>query len=163
MWTDPNAHRHTAQLLDDSASLSPLREQQHQHHHQLAHVGQPTANTKSHMKIAFSQEKDCSKHMTFAAWPTAGSVSYHHMLEEGRRTLPSQQQGTLCLCSQYPLPSQGKERTKRNPTTRQEVPRSSPRWAGNLRQRGDTRTYLTGCCKLCSEKGDSARGTDHYG
>ena len=52
-WTDPGAHRHTIQLLDDSASLSPLREQQHlhQHHHQLAHVGQLVADTKSHMKI----------------------------------------------------------------------------------------------------------------
>ena len=40
---------------------------------------------------------------------TVGSASYHHTLEEGRRTLPSQQWGTLCLCSQYPLHSQGKE------------------------------------------------------
>ena len=87
-WTYPNAHGHTAQLLDDSASLPTLREQQHQHHHQLAHVGQPMANIKSHMRITFSQEKNCSKHTTFASWTTVGSASYHHTPEEGRRTLP---------------------------------------------------------------------------
>ena len=110
-WTDPNAHRHTPQLLDDSASLPPLREQQHQHHHQLAHVSQLMANMKSHTKITFSQEKNCSK-CTFAAWPTGGSLSYHHTPEEGRRTLPSQQWGTLWLCSQYPLHSQGEGEDK---------------------------------------------------
>ena len=52
-WKDLGAHRHTIQLLDDSASLPPMREQQHlhQHHHQLPHVSWPVANMKSHMKI----------------------------------------------------------------------------------------------------------------
>ena len=55
-WTDPNAHRHTAQLFDDSTSLPPLREKQHQHqhHHQLVHVSQPVADMKSHTRITFS-------------------------------------------------------------------------------------------------------------
>ena len=57
-WTDPSAHRHTIQLLDDSASLSPLREQQHlhQHQHQPAHVGWPVADAKVIQKfIAFKK------------------------------------------------------------------------------------------------------------
>ena len=39
--------------------------------------------------------------------PTVGSVSFHHTPEESRRTLPIQQWGTLCDCSQYPIHSQG--------------------------------------------------------
>ena len=94
--------------------------------------------------------------------PTAGSASFHCTPEEGRRTLSIQQWGTLCQCSWYPLCSQGEEKTKGNLTTRQEVLRSSPRWAGSLRQRGHTRIHLMGCSRLYSVKGDSARGTEHY-
>ena len=65
--------------------------------------------------------------------PTVGSMPFHHTPETCRRTLPIQQQGTLCQCSQYPLYYQwGKEKTKRNPTVRWEVPRPSPSRAGNL-------------------------------
>ena len=87
-WTDPNAHRHTAQLLDDSTSLPTLREQQH--HHQLAHVGWPMANMKSHMKIAFSWEKNCSKCMTFAVQLTCQQQAVHHTITHHRRA------GGLC-------------------------------------------------------------------
>ena len=128
-WTGPNASRHNTRLLDGSASHPPLKG--HQHHHQLAPVGWLVADTRSHTKIDFSPEKNCSKHTTFAEQPILGSLPYHHTPQEGRRTLPNQEQGTLCLCS-HPLHSQGKEKTKRNPTTRWEVPRSSLRQAGNL-------------------------------
>ena len=67
-WTDPNACRHNTQLLHDSAGHPPLR--RHQHHHQLAHVGQPAADVRSHMKINLSPEKNSSKCMTFAVLPT---------------------------------------------------------------------------------------------
>ena len=93
---------------------------------------------------------------------TAGSESFHCTPEESRRTLPIQQWGTLCQCSQYQLHSQGKEKTKRNPTTRKEVLRSSPRWAGSLRQRGHTRIHSMGCSRLHSVKGDNAMGTENY-
>ena len=75
-WTEPYTHRHNTHLLDDSASHSPLR--RHQHHHQLAHVGQPAADARSHMKIDFSQKKNISKCMTIAVQPTSGSACYHH-------------------------------------------------------------------------------------
>ena len=160
-WIDPSAHRHTAQLLDDSASLPPLREQQHQHHHQLAHVGWLTANMKSHTRIAFSQEKNCSKCMTLqCSWQWA----VHHTITHQRRArgLCAVNSGGHCACVAYihSIP-RGKEKTKRNPTTRWEVFRSSLRWAESLRQRGHTIIHSTGCCKLHSVKGDSARGTEH--
>ena len=121
------------------------------------------ADTKSCMKIAFSHQKNCSKH-TFAAWPTGQQWAVHHTITHWRRAggpCPVNNGGQCArVANNHSIP-RGKEKTKRNPTTRQEVPRSSPRWAGNLRQRGDTRNHSTGCSKLHSEKGDSARGTEH--
>ena len=89
----------------------------------------------------------------------------HHTISHQRRAgglCPVNSRGhCACVTNIHSIP-RGEEKMKRNPTNRWEVPRSSPRWAGNLRQRGDTRTHLTGCCKLHSVKGDSARGTEHY-
>ena len=69
--------------------------------------------------------------------------------------------GDTVVANIHSIP-RGKEKTKRNPTTRWEVLRSSSRWAGSLRQRGHTRIHSMGCSRLCSVKGDSARGTEHY-
>ena len=91
---------------------------------------------------------------------TVGSASFHCTPEESRRTLPIQQWGTLCQCSQYPLHSQGEGEDKEE--SHNQMGGSSPRWAGSLRKRGHTRIHLMGCCKLCSVNGDSARGTEHY-
>ena len=102
--------------------------------------------------------------MTFAVQPTGQQWTVHHTITHQRRAggLCPVNSGGHCACvaNIHSIP-RGKEKTKRNPTTRLEVPRSSPRWAGSLTQRGDTRTHLTGCCKLCRVKGDSARGTEH--
>ena len=166
-WTDASVHRHTIKLLDGSASLLPLREQQHlhQHQHQLAHVGQLVANIKGHIKINCIQEKNCSKHMTHAAWLTGQQQAVHHSIAHQRRAegLCPFNNGGYCasVANIHSIP-RGKEKTKRNPTTRWEVLRSSLRWAGSLRQRGHTRIHSKGCSRLHSVKGDSARGTEHY-
>ena len=45
-WTGPHTHRCNTQLLGDIASHPQLRRR----HHQLAHVGQLVANSRSHTK-----------------------------------------------------------------------------------------------------------------
>ena len=128
-WTDPNTLRHNTQLLDDSASHPPLR--RHQHHHQRAHVGQLVANARSHTEIDFLQKRTV--------------VNLHFQCGQqaniAQCTIPSHTIGGLC-----PVNSKGhcacvakihfvcrvNEKTKRNPTARQKVPRSSQRQAGNL-------------------------------
>ena len=47
-WTGPHTHRCNTQLLGDIASHPQLRQ-----HHQLAHVNQPVANSRSHTKSGF--------------------------------------------------------------------------------------------------------------
>ena len=132
-WTDSNACRHNTQLLDDSASHPPLR--RHQHHYQLAHIGQLVANARSHTKINFSPEKNCSKCMTFAVQLTGWHWAVCHTITHHRRAgglCPVNSKGhCTCVAKIHSVP-RGNEKTKRNPTARCEVPRSSLRWAGNL-------------------------------
>ena len=45
-WTGPNTYRYNVELLGDTASFPKLRQ-----HHQLAHVGQPVADSRSHTKM----------------------------------------------------------------------------------------------------------------
>ena len=61
-WTEPHTHRHNTQLLGDITSHPQLR----RHCHQLAHVGWPAANARSHIKNDFFQQKNASECMTFA-------------------------------------------------------------------------------------------------
>ena len=89
----------------------------------------------------------------------------HHTIthqRRGRRTLPSQQWGhCACVANIHSMP-RGKEKTKRNPTTRREVPRSSPRWAGSLDREVTPEPTQQDAVNCTVKKGDSARGTEHY-
>ena len=53
-WTGPHTHRCNTHLLGDIAIHPPLRRQ----HHQLAHVGQLAADSRSHTKNDFFQRKN---------------------------------------------------------------------------------------------------------
>ena len=125
-WTELYPHRYNTQLLDDIASHPPLR--RHQHHHQLTHVGWLAADTRSHMKNDFSQQKNISECTTFAVWLTGWHEAVlatitHHNRAGG--LCPVNSGGHCSLCSHNPLCSQGNMKTMRNPTARREVPRSS--------------------------------------
>ena len=103
--------------------------------------------------------------MMHAVQPTGQQQAVHHSITHPRRAgglCPFNNWGHCASVANIHSIPRGKEKTKRNPTTRGEVLRLSPRRAGSLRQRGDTRIYLKGCSRLHSVKGDSARGTEHY-
>ena len=142
---DPNAHRHNTQLLDAIASHPPLRRQQH--HHQLAYVGWLVANARSSMKINFSQEKNNSKHMTFAVQLTgqhlAACITITHHRREGG-LCPVNSGGHCSLCSQDPLHSQGKHEDQEEPHSQIGSSQIIPETGWKPRKRGDTRTHSTG-------------------
>ena len=56
----------------------------------------------------------------------------------------------------------GKEKTKRNPTVRQEVPRPSLSRAGSLDREVTPEPTQQDAVNCTVKKGDSARGTEHY-
>ena len=160
-WTSHDSSRHNTQLLDDSASHPPLRG--HQHHHQLAPVGWPAADMRSPMKNN-SPEKNCSKCTTFAEWLTGQHWAVCHTITHHRRAegLCAIRNEGHCACVAIHSIPRGKEKTKRNPTTRWEVPRSSPRWAGNLDREVTPEPTQQDAVNCTVKKGDSARGTEHY-
>ena len=159
-WTDPYAHTHNTQLLDDSASHPPLR--RHQHYHQLAHVDWPAADVRSCMKIDFSQKKNNSKCMRFAVQPTGQHQAVHATITHHRRAgglCPVNSRGHCSLCSQDPLHSQGGGEDQKEPHSQTGSSQIIPEMGWKPRKRGDTRIHLTGCWQQCSEHSDSARGT----
>ena len=125
-WTEPYAHRYNTQLLDDIASHPPLR--RHQHHHQLAHVDWPVADMRSHMKISFSQEKNSSKCMTLQCGQQADirqCMLPSHTIGGQEDSAQSTVGDTVaCVAMIHSIP-RGNMKTKRKPTARREVPRSS--------------------------------------
>ena len=76
---DPRLIGGETQLLGDIASHPTLRRK-----HQLAHVSQLEAETRSHMKNNFSQQKNISEHTTFAVQPTGQHQAVHYPITHTR-------------------------------------------------------------------------------
>ena len=123
-WTGPHIHRCNTQLLGDIASHPPLRRQ----HHQLAHVCWPVANSRSHMKNDFFQQKNTSQHTTFTVRLTgqhqAVCNDITHTSSAGGLCPVTNGDAVTCIATIHSVP-RGNMETTRNPTTRKEVSRSS--------------------------------------
>ena len=74
-WTGAHTHRCNTQLLGDIASHPQLRQ-----HHELAHVGQPAANSRSHTKNNFFPWKNTCKCMTFTVRLTGQHQAVHNTI-----------------------------------------------------------------------------------
>ena len=158
-WTGPHTHRCNTQLLGDIASHPQLRRQ----HHQLAHVGQPAANSRSHTKMISFRERTLVnvQHLQWGQQADIGQCatpSHTSIVQEDSALLPMGDT-VNSIATIHSVP-RGNVETMRNPTAKREVLISSQEGLATYQERC-TRTNLSGCKILCSELCDSARGTEH--
>ena len=134
-WTGLSTYQCNAELLGDIASHSRLRQ-----HHQLAHVGWPVANSRSHTKNNFFPWKNTCKCMTFTVRPTgqhqavciaiAYTISAVTICAGG--LCPVTIWGHFDLSCHNPLHSQGDHGEQEEPHRREGSSTSILRWTGSL-------------------------------
>ena len=130
-WTGPYAHRCNTQLLGEIASHPQLSRQ----HHQLAHVSQPVANSRSHTKNDFFQQKNTSQCMTFPVRPTGWHQAVHTTITHTNSAgglCPVTNGGHCNLCKHDPLHSQGEHGDHKEPHNQEGSSKIILRLTGNL-------------------------------
>ena len=167
-WTGLHTHRCNTQLLGDIASHPQLRGQ----HHQLAHVGQPVANSISHTKNNFFLWKNTCELMTFTVRPTGQHQVVHNTITDTNSA------GGLCsvtiggyfdLFSHNPLHSQGECGDHKEPHSEKRSSHFIPRQTGSLSSEvvpGPTRadeeySAVNFVIVPGTLNSNSARGTEH--
>ena len=124
-WTGPQTYQNSAELLGDIASHPQLRK-----HHQLVHVGQLAANSRSHTKTISFHERTLANiwHLQWGwqadirqcATPLHTPIVLWQSVLEDSAQLPSGDTVT-CLTTIHSIP-RGNVETERNPTEEREVP-----------------------------------------
>ena len=160
-WTGPQTYQCNAELLGDIASHPQLRQ-----HYQLAHVGQPVANSRSHTKM-ISFHKRTLTNVWHSQWGWQANIRQcatplHTPLVLWQSVLEDSAQLPLgntvtCLATIHSIP-RGNVENERNPTEEREVPIPSQDGLAAYRERWyqNPLMLVPGVQNI-----DSARGTEH--
>ena len=134
-WTKPYTYQCNAELLGDIAS-----DPQERHHHQLAHVGQPAADSRSCTKIDFFPQKNTWKCMTFTVRLASQHLAVQNVIAYTISAVticagglyPVTIRGHCDLSCHNPLHSQGEHGEWKEPHRREGSSNSILRWTGSL-------------------------------